>query len=237
VAHHLETVALGDAHQRLGLGRLLEVAKPDLPQPYTRLGHLLEVLLGQPGLKDDRPGIDLHPAGAKALVGLVGGDRQRLDAHGILRHPRQMHLAGRHHPGHPAVHIALDEAQGVLAGSPVAQHDVDVGVDEAGRQGRALDVDPDVGGGRVDLGPIADLADQPIFDQDGVGLQHSPIQVAADDAPDVDQRQTGHLRLTFPNRSRQAEAAHSLPGEHAGYRRSGCRPGRCRRPARTVRRT
>ena len=91
-----------------------------------------------------------------------------------LRPAGGMHLPGRDHGGDAAVEAALDPADLVLPRRPVAQHRMDVAVDQPGRDRAAMRVDGGIdraAGGQ--FGAAADGQDAAILDQDGIGLQAS----------------------------------------------------------------
>src|SRR4029079_16451941 len=69
---------------------------------------------------------------------------------------------------------------------PVAEHGMDVGVDQTGERGRALAVDDDVG---IRIEPPTDRGYPPVLDQDGVGVEQRGRDVARDDLAEAgDQR-------------------------------------------------
>ena len=98
----------------------------------------------RPSSRIGAPAWTLTPAGRTLANGANGDDRERLEADDVLGAPGQVDLARRDHRRHAAVELGLDEVGRALARRPVAEHGMDVGVDQARERGRALAVDDDV---------------------------------------------------------------------------------------------
>src|SRR5664279_1760024 len=95
------------------------------------------------------------------------------------------------HRGDATVHIAVDPAELILAGRPVAADGMNVAVDEPWYQGRAFGVDGDGGSGRVDVFLFADGSNT-IADSDyGVGVEDGIGEVSAEQEADVAEDQLG----------------------------------------------
>ena len=92
--------------------------------------------------------------------------------------PGQVDLAGRDHRRHAAVEAGLDEVDRPLARREVAEHGMDVRVDQARERRRALRVDDDVG---VVVEPAPDRDDPAVLDEDRVGVEQRRGDVAGDD--------------------------------------------------------
>ena len=106
--------------------------RPDLAdQVDARRGQVGEVLLLEAQLEDRGAGVDLDAGRPDVGEGPDRDDRERLEADDVLGPSRQVHLARRDHRRHAAVELGLDEVGRALARRPVAEHGVDVGVDEA----------------------------------------------------------------------------------------------------------
>ena len=88
-----------------------------------------------PLLDHRRAGEHLDAAGPEIVERALGRDGQRLQADDVLGPAREVHLAGGNHRRHAAVHRGIDPSQLVLARRPVAEHGMNVAVDQAGRDG------------------------------------------------------------------------------------------------------
>ena len=111
----------------------LDAAEADLAeQLYAGFAQLLEILLDHALLEDRRAGMDLHAAGRERRETALRGDAERDHALRILRPARQMDLAGGDHRRHAAMHGGIYPAGLVLARRPVAEHRMDMAVDQPG---------------------------------------------------------------------------------------------------------
>ena len=79
-------------------------------------GQLGKVALDHPFVDDGRAGQHLHPAGAEVVEGALRADGQGLQAGDVFRPVGRVHLTGRDHRGHAAVHRAVDPADLVQLG-------------------------------------------------------------------------------------------------------------------------
>ena len=171
------------------VGPSLTPPRPTSPMIVTTgFGQLAKIVLGEPGLEDQRAGDDLHAARAEGSEGPLGGDRQRLDADDVLRTSRIVCLTGRDHGGDAAVERGFDPTDLVLARGPVAGHRVHMVVDEARRDNAALGVDLAVDGTEFDRGSLADRADEAVLHEEGVGVEDRPVDIATQQQADVSDR-------------------------------------------------
>ena len=172
---------------RLASSPALDAAEPDLAQQlHARGGQFLEVLLDHALLDHRRPGMDLDPAGTEGVEGALRGDRQRLDADDILRPAGQMHLAGRDHGGDAAMEEAVDPVELALARRPVAEDGMDMAVDQAGGERRALGVDLDRGACSLSRSfalPMAVIL--PSIGDDGIGIEDRMLEIAREQQADI----------------------------------------------------
>ena len=107
----------------------------------------------------------------------MGGDCQRLDPNNILGPAWQVNLTGRDHGGYPTVHTGFDPTQLTLARRPVAEYRMGMGIDQSGRNRRALTVD--------DLGRTGDVTvlvarhrrDDSVVNHDCVGIQNRLVDI------------------------------------------------------------
>ena len=133
-----------------------ERKEDELGADRLRRGEPVEMLLLHAGNEDHRAGIDLGAAPADAAGG--GGGHHRERGHEIGREifvveARHVQLAGRDHGGGAAVHVIADPADGVLRRRPLAEHRMDMAVDQARHDGAAAGVEHGVGlgiGGRIE---------------------------------------------------------------------------------------
>ena len=113
-------------------------------------------------------------------------DGERLDPVGIARPPRHVHLGGADRRRHPAVHVALEVADGLLARRVVAERDMHVGVDQARDRGRSARIDDDVAGlDRLRRGS-ADAGDAVAVGNDRVARHERACEIARHDRADID---------------------------------------------------
>ena len=159
----------------------------------------------RPSSRIGAPAWTLTPAGRTLAKARTRDDRERLQAHDVLGTPGQVDLARRDHRRHAAVQLRLDEVGRALARRPVAEHGMDVGVDQARERGRALAVDDDV---RVLVDPAPDGRDPPVLDQDRVGVEQGRGDVARDDLAEArDQRAHAARRGRVGARAPRVNAA------------------------------
>ena len=131
---------------RLASSPCLTPPRPTSPSSLTPASaSSRKSLLDHACLEHRGAGVQLDPARAEVRERALGRDRQRLDPDHVPRPSRQMDLARRDHRRDAAVQEAVDPVQLALAGRPVAEHRVDVAVDQAGGERRALGIDDDVG--------------------------------------------------------------------------------------------
>jgi hypothetical protein len=233
VAHHDEPGLARRPDERDVVHGRRHGAEAGLGQPDALGAQLGEVGRLQPGLEDDRPGVDGDPAGAVPGEAALGGDGQRLDAGGIRRAAGHVDLAGGDRPGRAAVQVALQEPDGLLARRVVAERDVHVRVDEPGDDASAARVEDLVVVGGIHVGARADPGDPPgvVADQRVAGQAG---RVRIDDAAmrpaDVDD---GHAHDTTASRGTASRAscmrkARAREDCHRSRRRRG-RPSGTRR--------
>jgi hypothetical protein len=130
-------------------------------------------------------GQDLHARRPQVREGALGGDGEGLEPHDVLRPSGQVHLPRRDHRGDAAVQGGLDPAELVLAGRPVAEHRVDVAVDEPRREAGAACVDGGVRAARVAVALLPDGGDPAVVHHDRVGVEDRALHVPREHEPDV----------------------------------------------------
>jgi len=193
VGHDAEPVLLRVADLGLAVLRVGVAAEAVLRVMDAVPGHLREVVLRQARLEDDRAGVDLHAVRMEVREALRRGDRERLRGDGIVRPARRMHAFTRGDDRRDAtVHIRVEEVDGLLPGCVVAEHDVAVGVDEPGDDGRAPAVHHDVGARRACLRRGAQGGDPPVLNQDRLGLEPGRREDAGREGADVDEAEGRH---------------------------------------------
>ena len=139
------------------------------------------------------PGVDLHASGAKRLEGALRKDRHRLQTDDIFRAAGRVDFSGGNHRGDAAVQTAVDPAQLVLAGRPIAADRMHVAVDQSRSERRAFGVDDGGGVRRVDVFFFADGVDHSVDRDDGVGVENRMVEISAEKEPDVaDHQFVGH---------------------------------------------
>jgi len=156
-------------HTQLGVGQMAMACQVAWNQGVDLFGYSSNRLL----------------AGAEGVEGALRGDGERLHADHVLGTPGQMHLAGRDHGGDAAVQVAVDPVHLLLARRPVAEHRVDVAVDEAGRHGRALGAHDRLGAADVEVLQAADRQNAAAVAQDRVGIEDRLAQVARQQEADI----------------------------------------------------
>src|SRR5207247_264109 len=72
VGHDAEAVLLGLPDLGLAVARIAIAPEAVLGVPHAVPGHLGAVGVGEPGLEDDRAGVDLHPVGMEAAEARTG---------------------------------------------------------------------------------------------------------------------------------------------------------------------
>ena len=155
--------------------------------------------------QDRGAGVDFDPARPDVRVAVSDGDGERLEAHDVLRSARQVDLAGRDHRGDTPMERRFDEVEGPLPRCEVAEDRVGVRVDEPRDHGRPAGVDDDVG---VVVQPAPDRLDPPVADDDGIGVEERPVDVARDDLADPGDQRTHGPRLS----ARRLRRRRPLPG-------------------------
>ena len=90
--------------------------------------------------------------------------------------------------------VAVDPAELILAGRPVAANGMNVAVDEAGREGRAFGVDGEGGSGSVDIFFFTHGSDAIADSDHGVGVEDGIGEVSAEQEADVADDQLGLWR-------------------------------------------
>ena len=182
----LDAVFARPGDHLLGFLALLDAAQADLAEQLDAVArHLGEIRLLHALLDHRRAGMDLHAGRAHGVEGALGRHRQRLEADDVLGPAGQMDLAGRDHRGDAAVEEAVDPVELVLARRPVAEHRMDVAVDQAGRQGRAFGVDHGVGPAGIQVAFLAEAVDPAVHGDDAVGVQDRLRQIAGQHQPDI----------------------------------------------------
>src|SRR5579862_2158181 len=167
-------------------------AEPDLAeQPDAGRRHLVEVMLAQPGLEQERTSVELGSAWAEVVRALPGGDRDRLRARPGPLPTRPVGLAGRDESRHPAMEMARDPADRPLPWRVVAEHRMRVGVDQSRGDCRPVDVD------RGQLAVGADLVDRPerrdhaVADEYGVAVGARLLELAREHEPGAVDKEVG----------------------------------------------
>ncbi len=125
-----------------------ERKEDELGADRFRRGEPVEMLLFHAGNEDHCPGMDLGAAPADAPGGGGRHHRERGDQIGrqvLVIESRHVQLAGRDHGGGAAVHVIADPADGVLRRRPLAEHRMDMAVDQARHDGAAAGVEHRVG--------------------------------------------------------------------------------------------
>src|SRR5208282_1318950 len=107
-------------------------------EPYALGAELGEIRRLEARLENDRSAINAHTAGTEMLEAFEGGERQSLDAGGILGPAGNMDFRGADRGGDSAMHITFEEAHRALARRVVAEGDMNLRVDEAGDRNRPI---------------------------------------------------------------------------------------------------
>ena len=154
-------------------------------QCHACSGQLLEVVLGHAFFDDGRTGNHFDTARAKVAERTLRGDGQGFQTHDVFGATGQMHLTGRDHGGHAAVHGGVNPANLVLPWRPVAKHRMHMAVDQARRHASLLHIDGGLGAFGVHILEAPHSGDKPIHHHDGVGLQNGLVDVAREQQTDV----------------------------------------------------
>jgi hypothetical protein len=177
-------------------------------RPAALLCQLVEVRRSEPRLEDHRAGDHTHAARPPLRETALRRDRQRLDALGIARPPRHVHLGRGNRRGDAAVHVAFEKADGALARRVVPESDVHVGVDQARDRGHAARVDDHVGGIDGTRRRGTDRGDALAIDEDRVARDEGDMPVARDDLPEIDDRDL-HAPAPAPTRPGRSSSSAS----------------------------
>ena len=132
----------------------------------------------RPSSRIGAPARTFTPAGPQVRVRPLRDDRERLEPDDVLGPPGEMDLARRDRRRDAAVEARLDEVARPLARRPVAEHRVDVAVDETRERRRAVRVDDDV---RVLVEAAPDRDEPAVLDEQRVGVRERRRDVAGDD--------------------------------------------------------
>ncbi len=172
------------------LRRVAHGSEADLAQQaHPRRAHLGVVGLGHPALRHRRAGQHLGAERAERRKAALRGNGQRLHAHRVPGAAGQVNLAGADQRGRAAMHHRLDPAELVLPRRPVAERRVDVVVDQPRHRRAAVRLDHP----RAGHGKAAARGDDAIpLDQDGVGVEEGPGEVAREDQAQVADDGLGH---------------------------------------------
>ena len=182
----LDTVFARPVDHQLRLVAGLDATEADFAeQLYPCLAKLLEVFLDHSFFEDRRAGVHFDAADRERRKTALGGNPQRDDAFRILRAAGQVNFAGRNHRGDAAMHGRIDPVGLVLARRPVAEHRMDMAVDQPGTQGRAVGVDGDVGGFGVDVLFLAESRDAAVDRYQRIGVEHRVFERAGQHQPDI----------------------------------------------------
>ena len=225
VDRRLDAVFARPADHLLRLLAGLDAAEADLAQQLdSGLGEEPEIVLLHSGLEDRRAGVDLDPAGRKGREGALRGDPERHHALRIARASGEVDLAGGDHRRHPAMHRGVDPVELALAGRPVAEHRMDVAVDQPGRERDPLGVDYDIRPGGVAVGLLAEGGDLSVLGDHGVGVEDGVFQRPGQEQADIPDDQLfshgARPRIGFPK-------ARTSPKGRAGSRPAADGKERC----------
>src|SRR5581483_3842776 len=106
----------------------------------TGCGEFLKILLHHAMLDDRRTGMNPHSARTEGREGPLRENCHRLQPDNVLGTAGSMNLSCGNHGGDTAVQVAIDPAELVLPGSPVARYRMNVAVNEAGSERGSLGV-------------------------------------------------------------------------------------------------
>jgi hypothetical protein len=114
-----------------------------------------------------------HAAGPEVLEAFQSGDREGFDPDWIAGTARDVNLGRTNRRRHATVDVAFQKTNCLLSRRVIAEGDVDVGINEAGKHGCTVRVDDDIapyneiGRGGTDLYDLAILHDDRIAAREG----------------------------------------------------------------------
>ena len=182
----LDAILPRPGHHALRRRAVLDAAEAHLAKElHARIGQVLEILLRHFGLDAGCPGMDLDARRTEIGELPLRRDGECLEAHDVTRAARRVHLACRNHGGDAAIEVRIDPAQLVLAGRPVPRHRVDMAVDQAGGECRAIGIDDERGMVLIHVLRTPDRRDASILRHHGIRLDDGALQRAGEDQPDV----------------------------------------------------
>ena len=165
---------------------VLDGPKANLAQKLdARIGQILEILLDQPVFDHRRPGMDLDPRGAEIFVPALGSYRHGFQPDDILGAARHMHFARRNQRGDTAVQGAVDPVKLLLARGIVADHRVNVAVDQAGDQRDAVGVNLGRRAFGIEFFGTAPIGDLAVDGDQAIAVQGGGLDLARQDHADI----------------------------------------------------
>jgi len=151
--------------------------------------QMLEILLSQTDDGDDRTPIHLRAAGTVARIDAMRKLRERLNAFGIGGAVRNMGLTGGNDAGDAGGGVGVQILHRALARRPLGDGNVNVAVDETGHERRALRV---VNDGVLRGQSRADLLNDAVLNENGIGAEDRLVNVAGKQAADVADQRFAH---------------------------------------------
>jgi len=119
------------------------------------------------------------------MEGALRENRHRLQTHDIFGAARRVNLSRGDHRGDATVKTAVDPAQLVLAGRPIAADGMHVAVDQAGRERSAFGIDRCARARSVDVLLFAHGLNNAVDGDDRVGVENGAVEVSAEEESDV----------------------------------------------------
>ena len=129
--------------------------------------------------------MDLDAGGAEILVPALARDRHRLEPDDIPRPAGGVDLAGGDHRGDAAVEARIDPVELALARRVVADHRMDMAVDEAGAERHAHGIDHRRRAVGVEVLGVAHRDDPVARADDAVAVDQRLLDAAREDLADI----------------------------------------------------
>ena len=151
----------------------------------ARCGQFFEIIFDHSVLDDRSAGMNFYSSRTEGVKGALGENSHGLETDNIFGAARRMHLAGRDHCRHPAVHVTVDPAELILPRCPITAHGVNMAVDQAGRNRRAFSIDGDRCPGGINIFQFADSGDTSVGHDNGVGVEDGIREISAEQETNI----------------------------------------------------
>ena len=159
------------------------------------VGEVFEVLFDHAVFDHWGACVDFHAGGAEVFVPTLCGDGHCFEAHHVLGAAGHVDFARGDQGCYPAVQCAVDPVELLLARGIVADDGVDVAVDEARCEGRAVGVDRCGGVFAIKVGLGAPCGDFTVGGNQAVAVEDWCVDIARQDEADISDDQFCGCRI------------------------------------------